>query len=140
LDALTKILNIENKVIFVGKKLNVKHFLSIADIFVLPTLNEGRKEGSPVALLEAMASGLPVIGTKIPGVKEQLQNFPDSLVEPGNVDALTSKIDFFLCSDIQWRKQYGERLRSEVAAFFDIETEIKRHEQMYLDVLKLRFD
>ena len=77
---------------FTGKVLNVKEYLNSAEIFVLPTLNKGRKEGSPVALLEAMACGLNVIASKIPGIKDQLENYPDHIFDAGSIDELSKKM------------------------------------------------
>ncbi|RCW36723.1 glycosyltransferase involved in cell wall biosynthesis [Marinilabilia salmonicolor] len=136
LENLVRELGLENRVIFTGKTLNVKRFLSIADLFVLPTLNEGRKEGSPVAMLEAMASGVPVIGTKIPGVKDQLKKFPDAQVDAGDISSLAARIDQYLFSDRDWRLKFSDQLCSEVQECFDLKREIKRHEQMYIDTLK----
>ena len=60
-----------------------------ADIFVLPSL----REGLPVALLEAMAAGLPVIASDLPGVREAVGDERSALlVRPGNATALAEAI------------------------------------------------
>ena len=64
----------------------VREQLDQADLFVLPS----RAEGVPRAMIEAMARGLPCIGSTVGGVPELLT--PDDLVPPGDVRALAGKI------------------------------------------------
>ncbi len=135
---LAEKLGLKNKVIFTGKRPDINRFLSVADLFVLPTLNEGRKEGSPVALLEAMACGVPVIGTRIPGVKDQLCNFPELLVTAGDVDALHQKMEEVLAMPQDKLKELRQRLVDEVQNSFNLKREISLHEEMYKKCLKIK--
>ena len=64
----------------------VREQLDQADLFVLPS----RAEGAPRAMIEAMARGLPCIGSTVGGVPELLA--PDDLVPPGDVRVLAGKI------------------------------------------------
>jgi glycosyltransferase involved in cell wall biosynthesis len=64
----------------------VRDELNQADLFVLPS----RQEGLPRAMVEAMAQGLPCIGSLIGGVPELLP--PEDLVQPGDITGLTQKI------------------------------------------------
>ncbi len=75
LGSMVKEMRLEGNVIFAGKQQNIPDFHAIADVFVLPTLNEGRREGSPVALLEALACGTISIASNIPGIRDQLCDF-----------------------------------------------------------------
>ena len=61
-------------------------FLDQVDLFVLPS----RQEGLPRAMVEAMARGCPCIGSEVGGIPELLP--PEDLVPPGDVEALTRKI------------------------------------------------
>src|SRR6185436_15015266 len=62
--------NLEGRVEFLGDVRDVPAFLVELDVFALPTWAEWRMEGSPVALLEAMASGRACIATDIPGSRD----------------------------------------------------------------------
>ncbi len=64
----------------------VREQLDKADLFVLPS----RQEGLPRAMLEAMARGLPCIGSTVGGIPELLPS--DEMVPPGDVKALAQKI------------------------------------------------
>ena len=65
---------------------DVRSELDRADLFVLPS----RVEGLPRAMIEAMARGLPCIGSSVGGIPELLP--PEDIVPPGDVPALASKI------------------------------------------------
>lgn len=126
---------VENqRVVFTGKVLNVKDYLRQASLFVLPTLNKGRREGSPVSLLEAMATGLPVLASAVPGIRDQLSRFPDLMFEPGNVPELVQKISLWIRRDDTARQALGLALRREVEARFSIEREVRDHEEFYLSL------
>jgi glycosyltransferase involved in cell wall biosynthesis len=66
--------------------------LDRADLFVLPS----RQEGLPRAMIEAMARGLPCIGSTVGGFPELLP--PEAMVPPGDATALARKIGDLLAS------------------------------------------
>lgn len=82
----------------------VKYFKR-ADLFVLPTY----AEGMPVAVIEAMAAGLPVIATRVGGIPELIDDGVEGyLVAPGDVEALADRIAR-LIRDPSERQRMGKR-------------------------------
>lgn len=127
-------LGLTEKVIFSGKVNNVNDYLQHAEIFVLTTKDEGRKEGSPVAMLEAMANGKVVIGTAISGIKDQLQNFPNHLFQPGNSEDLKNKLEFYFSNSNEENVHLGKQFINEVSLFYSIQDEVVKHEKAYLSL------
>lgn len=125
---------LQNSIIFSGKKLNVIDYLNHAEIFVLPTLEKG--EGTPVAVLEAMSNGKVVIGSAVPGIKDQLRNFPNHLFEAGNAIDLEKKLAVFMNNSEQENATIGLDFKNVATAEFTIENEIENHEKLYHSALK----
>jgi glycosyltransferase involved in cell wall biosynthesis len=126
----------ENRLIFTGKVGDVRAELQTSSIFVLPTLNEGRMEGSPVSLLEAMSMGLPVIGSRIPGIMDQLEPLGDDhLFDPGKIEDLSHKLEKLMKLDESQMLKLNKRIREYCRQNWDISIEIKKHEQFYLKIL-----
>lgn len=88
LDSRASTLSLGRRVQFPGwlSPQEVRNQLDQADLFAIPS----RTEGLPRALIEAMARGLPCIGSTVGGIPELLP--PEDLVPPGDVAALASKI------------------------------------------------
>jgi glycosyltransferase involved in cell wall biosynthesis len=82
------------RVVFHGyqPKPAVASLMQSADFLVLPSLGENL----PVAVLEAMACGLPVLATRVGGVPELVDERTGMLVEPGSAEALRAGIDHML--------------------------------------------
>lgn len=106
----------KNNILFLGKRSDVPQLLKIADIFILPTLFEGMSN----AILEAMASGLPIITTNIPENRELLQNNKTGiLISPKNSHKISQSINFLIDSP-GLAKKLGETARIEVKQKFNI--------------------
>lgn len=127
--------NLQTKAIFSGKQSDITRFLNHAEIFVLPTLDEGRREGSPVALLEAMANGKVVIGSAVPGIKDQLKEFPHHLFNPGNWEDLKTKLEGFMVLPSSENQRLGIQFSELAKRHFSIENEISQHVQFYQTIL-----
>ncbi len=121
-----------DRFVFVGRQLDVKPYIALADIFVIPTKNEGRREGMPVAPLEAMAMGIPVIGANISGVKDILKGFPELLFEPSNTEELRQKIEGFM----ENRPDYKDRLVKIINDNYELSKFISDREQFYTSIVK----
>ena len=82
---------------------------------------DGHHEGIPVALMEAMSYGIPVISTPAGGVPELLSGGAGLLVPPGNPSPLADAIESML-RDPQLREQYGRAGRARVDNEFNIKS------------------
>ncbi len=67
-ETLAKDLGIDDRVLFLGQRSDIAAIMGVADLFVLPS----RFEGLPIAVLEAMSLGLPVVATRVGGTVEAL--------------------------------------------------------------------
>ncbi len=97
LEHLAGALGIADRVNFHGPRTEaeVRSSLAAADIFVLPSViaADGQMEGIPVALMEALASGVPAIATRMSGVPELIvDGVTGTLVEPGDPDQLAAAL------------------------------------------------
>ncbi|OBX23263.1 MULTISPECIES: glycosyltransferase [Bizionia] len=122
--------------VFVGKHLDVRPFLDLADLFVIPTKDEGRREGIPNAPLEAMAMRCVVLGSNVSGVKDILKEFPDCLFEASNVDVLAKKINTVRQMSVEAKEDLASKMRDQVVKEFSIEDFLKKHETLYLKLVK----
>ncbi len=93
LEELCRVLKIDNKVMFVGFRNDVIRLCKSADVFILPSY----REGLSVALMEAMASGLPVICSKIRGNVDLIrENEGGVLCSPGKIDEYAEAIQWVI--------------------------------------------
>jgi colanic acid/amylovoran biosynthesis glycosyltransferase len=92
------------------------------DVVVLPSVitAAGELEGIPVALIEALARGLPVVGTDTGGTGELLGEGAGILVPPGDADALAQALER-LVSEPGLRAELGRAGRARVEERFDVE-------------------
>lgn len=97
LEELTVRLGLSDRVRFLGEQDEpaVTRLLDAADIFVLPSIRarNGQMEGIPVALMEALASGVPTVATRLSGVPELVQDGVTGLLsEPGDARQLAQAL------------------------------------------------
>ncbi|HYI15783.1 MAG TPA: glycosyltransferase [Thermomicrobiales bacterium] len=115
-----------------------QEYLSSADLFVLPSVvtKSGNAEGIPVALMEAMAAGVPVISTSTTGIPELvIDDETGLLVPPRDIEALADAIEQLLDD-----RELSDRLRvaafQKVAAEFEIEANAREIERHMLDAIQ----
>ena len=128
----SKRMKFNHKILFIGKVQNIVDYYSIADIFILPTLKKG--EGCPVSLLEAMACGLPVLASDIPGIQDILEPIHHCLFNSGDVPELQKGIEKLL---IKNENKKNENNRDQIKMNYSIEKEVKSHEIIYKKCLNL---
>jgi glycosyltransferase involved in cell wall biosynthesis len=108
--------------------------LRAADLFVLPS----REEGMSIALLEAMALGLPLVASSVPGNRRLVQDFKHGrLVPPDDPKALAGAIRD------QWSHfdravHMGRAARSRVAQEFSINAVARRHLEHFRTIIATR--
>jgi len=116
---------------FLGERSDVPEILAASDLFVLPSLNEGLS----IAMLEAMAVGVPVVVTDVGGASDILSPGQTGwLVPSGDPTALADAIGDAL-SHPERARAYAERARSLVETEFSIETHARRLEALYRQVI-----
>lgn len=126
-------LGVADHVSFLGSRGDVPALLGAADLMVLPSL----WEGLPMALLEGMASRLPVVATAVSGSREVIE--PDRsgvLVEPGDAAALAAGMISVL-RDPSKAASLGEAARLRIEDCYSARTQALRHADLYRSRLAL---
>lgn len=112
-----------------GRVPAVHPYYALADVFVLPS----RREGLPITLLEAMAAGLPVIATDIPGTREAVRDGETGLLyPPGDVSKLTELLD--LAHDPQRLEEYGTAGLRRAREVFSVEQMASSYGELYREL------
>lgn len=129
------VLGLGRRMVFLGQREDVPELLNAFDLFVMPS----RWEGMPYALVEAMAVGVPALGSAIPGIVDLLR--PGStgwLTEPGSPEALARAIITALTDEGQsatmaaagrelvMREHSCERMLGTLAALYERIVEDRR--------------
>lgn len=112
LEKLCREKNIQSNVKFVGgvELERLIDWYSIADIFVLPSLSEGR----PTVIYEAMSCELPIIATDVGGVSEQVENGHNGfVVKPRDTNTLVDSMTYLLEND-DLRKDMGRNSQKRI--------------------------
>jgi glycosyltransferase involved in cell wall biosynthesis len=127
LEDLAQSLNLKDQVEFLGSQPNEKTLAIVgnADLFILPCRKtpEGDADGIPVAMMEAMAMGVPVLSTHLTGIPELVQPSAGILVEPEDIDALWRAIQAFCDMPDDKRASMAKASQAIVQSHFNIETE-----------------
>lgn len=121
-----------NSFSFLGKHNDVRPFIAKSDLYIIPSF----KEGMPMALVEAMSMGIPVLGSKIPGINFVLHSFPELLFEVTNSKILSSKISSIIKLSKIERNHIGSRLRDFCISNFSISIFVKEHTKLYQEIMQ----
>ena len=128
-------LQLSSKIVFAGQRKDVNSLLKLANIFVLPSKE---REGLPIALIETMAVGLPVIGTQLGGIPEVIEeNVNGLLFAPGNSEELAAAIEK-LIGDKTIREKMGRAGRKIYEEKFTVERMVNNIESLYDELARYR--
>jgi colanic acid/amylovoran biosynthesis glycosyltransferase len=125
LEGLSGQLGLKDQVEFLGRVSNdeLRELLERATLFVLPAIAaaDGDMDGIPMALMEAMAVGVPCLSTRLSGIPELIEDgISGFLVEPSNPGALADRLQQILVEAASLHRVAGNA-RRKVLAEFDVE-------------------
>jgi len=122
-----KDLGVADRLHLLGLRSDVPAILAAADVFVLPSLSEGL----PLALLEAMFAGRPIVASNVGEVGTALAHGQAGiLVEAGQAPALAAGLDRLLTSPA-WARALGERAARRAADEYDVSHMVRRYVGAY---------
>jgi glycosyltransferase involved in cell wall biosynthesis len=123
-------LRLDRTVIFAGHRADAPRVAGTFDVFTLASIHEGLA----IALIEAMASGVPAVVTSVGGLTEVLEHGKQGfIVAPRRPQELAHAIVTIL-QNPELKDRMGEQARRR-AAMFDIRTAVRRIEEVYAEVL-----
>lgn len=124
-------LGVSDSVFFLGYRSDVHELLEIMDVFCLTSL----KEGLPISLIEAMAAGLPVIGTNVEGIRDVIvPNQNGLLVELGDIEGLTNAL-LSLLEHPEYRERLGQAARKTAEQKYSLDRCVTEYEKLFLSAL-----
>jgi len=125
-------LGIQRRLHLLGFSEQIPELLKGLDLFVLPSLNEGMGR----ALVEAMASGLPCVATRVGGVVDLIQDGITGLLVPSQDEMALSKAIQNLMKNPQKRASLGTLARQWVGETYSREYMVNRIASLYHQVVK----
>ena len=125
-----------SKIKFAGHQNNVDEWLNKFDLFAMSSI----REGIPVAMLEAMAAGLPVVSTSVGGIPEVVEHGKNGLLaEPQNPKALSDAIGQVI-DDHNLRLHLGKKARETIKLKYSQAAICKKYEKLYDILLEKKKD
>jgi len=121
-------LGLQKQVYLLGFRDDISNLLNACDVFVLSS----SREGSPLVIMEAMASSKPIVATDVGGVSELVKDgFNGYVVPSGDIVAFSSKMVEFV-NNVEKRIKFGLRAAQFAKATFDVHKMAAAYEKLYL--------
>lgn len=134
LEQLAHDIGIARSTFFVGYQPEVAGYYRLFDAFLLPSVNEG----TPVSAIEALASGTPVVATRVGGVPDVVRDGEDGfLFEPGDTDGAAERLAL-LASDATLRSALGASGRERVLRRYSVSRLVEDVDRLYRSLLSER--
>jgi L-malate glycosyltransferase len=129
--ALARRLGLADRVRFLGRQDRIEELTGVADVFLLPS----ELESFGLSALEAMACGVPVVGSDAGGLPEVVKHTETGFLLPvGDIDGMAARTIEILKDDEHWRA-LGAAARRRAAALFGAEQVVAEYERFYERVL-----
>lgn len=134
LERLAAELGLGRMVMLLGERSDVHSQLAALDVGVLTS----RREGSPLAVIEYMAAGLPIVATRVGGIPDLIEHGVDGLlIEPDDVEGLVTAIAWLL-DDRERAARLGRNARERQRRQFDLAVMIRRLEDLYETIARMK--
>ncbi len=131
LEAIVSEMGLENEIIFTGIRRDIPRLLGFIDVFVLSS----DWEGFPITILEAMASGTPVVVTDVGGNREAvIDGETGYLIENGSPEKLFEAL-VSIGKDASKRALFGENGKKRLYQHFTAEAMVRKTEKIYSQLL-----
>jgi len=120
-------LGLQDRVRFMGYRDDIPDFYAMADVFVFPSF----REGLSVSVMEAMASGKPVVCSKIRGNTDMVEDGENGfLIDPASPESIAGALEKVLEPETLARQS---RVNREKAERFDLSAVVPRYRELYLE-------
>ncbi|MCK4622637.1 MAG: GT4 family glycosyltransferase PelF [Desulfuromonadales bacterium] len=127
LENLTQILSLQNNVRFLGTRSDIPELLSALNVFVLPSFSEGLS----LTLVEACASGIPIVATDVGGNKEVVLHDQNGLLVPSDHPEALGRAILRVLADGDKAQTMGKRGRQIFEESFTLKAMVKKYENLY---------
>ena len=122
----------DRRVHFLGFRPDARALIELLDVLVVSSLSDG----TPLVVLEAMAAAVPVVGSAVGGIPDQIRHEREGLlVPPGDLVALGDALLRLLRSPT-YARRLGEAGRQRAAADFGYGTMLRQIEAVYRNALR----
>lgn len=130
--------NLSDRVFVLGSVQNVAGLLKESDLFVLPTTkDEEHEEGCPVALLEAMAVGVPCIASDVAGSTDLIRHETNGLLFKSGITSELKTAIQRMKENKAWANELGIEARADVLKSYTMDRESKRFQEVYEGMIAL---
>ena len=126
------LVQLRDRVHFLGPRDDAAAILTQSDLLWLSSAYEGQ----PNSVMEALAAGVPVVATDIPGVRELVTNGEHGYLVPVGDRAALGRYANKLLNEPDLRAQFGAAGRERMQREFSVKTMVARYDVLYRDVLK----
>jgi N-acetyl-alpha-D-glucosaminyl L-malate synthase BshA len=129
--ALARRLGVQDRVKFLGRHDRIEEIMSLADVFLLPS----ELESFGLSALEAMAAGVPVVGSDAGGLPEVVKHAETGFLLPvGDIEGMAARTIEILKDD-EHRRCLGQAARARAASLFNADRIVTQYERLYERVL-----
>jgi N-acetyl-alpha-D-glucosaminyl L-malate synthase BshA len=125
--ALARRLGVHDRVKFLGRHDRIEEIMSLADVFLLPS----ELESFGLSALEAMAAGVPVVGSDAGGLPEVVKHAETGFLLPvGDIEGMAARTIEILKDD-EHRRGLGQAARARAASLFNADRIVTQYERLY---------